>query len=99
MSKTTPALSALAEHPAGGGQLALYAHLLVLPRGLSVEHAFEVSDSFLDAAVLLALGALVSALVVAVRCLGRDSPIGFWLAWMPLVLLPTLVVPLNVLVN
>ncbi|MFP6643813.1 MAG: tetratricopeptide repeat protein [Candidatus Latescibacterota bacterium] len=79
--------------------LVFYAHLLVVPRGLSVEHAFEVSESAWDIAVLLALGALVSVVVVALLSLRSDSLIGFWLAWMPLVLLPTLVVPLNVLVN
>ncbi len=79
--------------------LVFYAHLLVVPRGLSVEHAFEVSESAWDIAVLLALGALVSVVVVALLSLRSDSLIGFWLAWMPLVLLPTLVVPLNVIVN
>lgn len=79
--------------------LVYYAHLLVLPRGLSVEHAFTVSVALWDAAVLLALGAVVSGILVAVRSLASGSSTRFWLAWMPLVLLPTLVVPLNVLVN
>ncbi|MDA0337322.1 MAG: tetratricopeptide repeat protein, partial [bacterium] len=100
--------------------LVYYLRLLIIPRGLSVEHAFRVSDSLGDGAVLAAAGALLSAgLVIAwsvrsrargrsssrssARSLGRPSVVSlpdiFWLAWMPLVLLPTLIVPLNVLVN
>lgn len=76
--------------------LIYYLRLLVVPRGLSVEHAFEVSDSALEAPVLLALLALTSLALLALRCPPGQR---FWLVWMPLVLLPTLLVPLNVLVN
>ncbi|MDP6016019.1 MAG: tetratricopeptide repeat protein [Candidatus Latescibacteria bacterium] len=79
--------------------LVYYARLIMLPRGLSVEHAFAESSTIWDATVLLALGVLISGVVVTVRSVGTSSSTGFWLAWMPLVLMPTLIVPLNVLVN
>ena len=88
--------------------LVYYLCLLVIPRGLSVEHAFRVSESLADGAVLASAGVLLSVGLVTVWCarsrstprsIGISLPDVFWLAWMPIVLLPTLIVPLNVLVN
>jgi len=92
--------------------LIYYLRLLVVPRGLSVDHGFRVSESLWDGTVLVSVLVLVSAVVLVlwfstrtVRSSGPSSgvsPMGsagpaaaFWIAWMPLVLLPTL----NVLVN
>jgi protein O-mannosyl-transferase len=107
--------------------LIYYLRLLVMPRGLSVEHAFGVSDSMWETVVVVSLCTLVSGGLVAIwAALGsqsaasvsissgsssgsssgntsirpsRQAPAIFWLVWMPVVLLPTLIVPLNVLVN
>ena len=92
--------------------LIYYLRLLVMPRGLSVEPAFRVSDSLWEGAVLVSVLVLASAVVLVLwlatrtrlssglsSSMGSAGPAAFWIAWMPLVLLPTLIVPLNVLVN
>ncbi len=76
--------------------LVFYLKLLVLPHPLSVEHQFAASTSFSEGAVLASLLLVGVLILVATRTLGR--PALFWLAWMGLALLPTLVVPLNLLV-
>ena len=77
--------------------LVYYVHLLTLPRGLSVEHQFSLGR-FEDLTVWASVLALGSAMVLLVRVgVGRRSR--WWLAWGCLVLAPTLIVPLNVLVN
>lgn len=73
-----------------------YLKLLVLPHPLSVEHQFAVSTSFFEGAVLASLLLAVALALVSARGLGRQGL--FWLAWVGLALLPTLVVPLNLLV-
>jgi protein O-mannosyl-transferase len=76
--------------------LAYYAKLLVFPWPLSVEHQFRVSESVNEAAVLAALF-LVGTLA---WCLWRGGAWGrFWGGWSLVVMAPTLIVPLNVLVN
>jgi protein O-mannosyl-transferase len=76
--------------------LVYYAQLIVMPTHLNVEHQFAVSTS-LWGAPLLAVLFLVSVAAVVVRC--RQSKWLFWMGWILVALLPTLVVPLNVLVN
>lgn len=87
--------------------LPYYLKLVVMPTGLSVHHAFTVS-SLVDATAMLALLG-ISTLVVMIGWYGvkgrrgrggaKDGLVGFGLAWMVVVLLPTFIVPLNVLVN
>jgi len=76
--------------------LVYYVKLVFLPQPLSVEHQFFVSNSFLEGAVLAALALAISLGFMGSR---RKRPALFWLAWMVISLLPTLIVPLNVLVN
>ena len=84
--------------------LPYYLKLVVIPSGLSVYHAFEIS-SLTEPAALLALTAIGTLVVVTVFYGARRkqsdsrSLVGFGLAWIGIVLLPTFVVPLNVLVN
>ena len=78
--------------------LVYYGKLLVVPRPLSVEHQFIVSDDWTQPAVATAL-ALLTALGYALWCARCWRPLLFWLVWAGLALLPTLVVPLNMLVN
>ena len=80
--------------------LLYYAKLMVLPWPLSVEHQFFESGSLREGTVALVLVLGVSLVLVArpwTRGQGREGL--FWLGWMVIVLLPTLVIPLNVLVN
>jgi tetratricopeptide (TPR) repeat protein len=79
--------------------LVFYLRLLVLPRGLSVDHAFTEAGTMADAAVLLSIAVILSCVYLVVRSSKLPSDTLFWLAWLPMVLLPTLIVPLNVLVN
>ncbi|MBM3278760.1 MAG: tetratricopeptide repeat protein [Candidatus Handelsmanbacteria bacterium] len=76
--------------------LVYYLRLLVLPHPLSAEHPFAVSSSPFEGAVLASLLLLAVLGWVWWRSLGRQGL--FWLAWVGLALLPTLVVPLNLLV-
>lgn len=78
--------------------LVYYTKLILLPRPLSVEHQFFVANSWLDLAVVGAL-AFVATLVYLVWRGRRWQRMVFWLGWIGIVLLPTLVVPLNMLVN
>jgi protein O-mannosyl-transferase len=77
--------------------LIYYVHLLTLPWGLSVEHQFSLGR-FEDLTVWASVIALASALVVLLRA-GACRRSRWWLAWGSVVLAPTLIVPLNVLVN
>ena len=81
-----------------GKALVYYAKLLAFPRPLTVEHQFFAAESWLDSAVVLSLLFLLS-LIYALWHGRRLRPVVFWIACMAVVLLPTLVVPLNVLVN
>jgi len=76
--------------------LVYYAQLIVMPTHLNVEHQFSVSQS-LWGTTLLAVLFLASMVFIAVR--SRQSSWLFWAGWIFVSLLPTLVVPLNVLVN
>ena len=86
--------------------LPYYAKLIVMPTGLTVHHSFAES-SVAEADALLALLSIASlAAVTAGWARGRGRGrrgggrlVGFGLVWIVVVLLPTLVVPLNVLVN
>ena len=79
--------------------LVYYLKLLFLPHSLSIEHQFRPSESPFESAVLVALLLVVS---LGLGCLGRRRQgrrLVFWLVWVGVVLLPTLIVPLNILVN
>lgn len=76
--------------------LVLYLRLLILPHPLSAEHQFAVSTSPFEGAVLASLLLVLVLAVFGWRLLGRQG--SFWLLWAGLSLLPTLVVPLNLLV-
>ena len=75
-----------------------YAKLLFFPFPLSVEHQFGIAETGLDLGVVLSAG-LVLTLLCMVWVGWRLRPLIFWLGWIGITLLPTLVVPLNVLVN
>jgi protein O-mannosyl-transferase len=77
--------------------LVYYAKLIVMPVDLNVEHAFSPAFSFAAPVVLFAFVLAVTA-IYCVFCARSQRGI-FWLSWVLLVLGPTLVVPLNVLVN
>ena len=80
--------------------LGYYLKLLVVPYPLSVEHQFFESSSFAESAPVLVLGLLASLALMGWRRLRGGGRRGiFWCAWCLLALLPTLVVPLNVLVS
>ena len=72
--------------------LVYYASLLLAPYKLNVDHAFGVSGMGDPTVWLCALA--LGSLLLLVRGQGRLG-----IAWMLVALLPTLVVPLNVLVN
>jgi tetratricopeptide (TPR) repeat protein len=80
-----------------GKALVYYVQLVIMPTHLNVEHQFFVSESLWGVTSLLSVLFLASVAVVVVRC--RQSPWLFWVGWIIVSLLPTLVVPLNVLVN
>ena len=76
--------------------MAYYAYLAFFPVRLSVEQPFSVSESLMAATVLSALAALCSLAYFALR--GRGAALHI-LGWALLPLLPSSLMPLNVLVN
>ncbi len=76
--------------------LVYYLKLLFLPTGLSVHHAFEVSE-LSSALALLSLLLACSLALVCSRAGGRACLLGA--GWMLIALAPTSLVPLNILVN
>lgn len=77
--------------------LAYYLKLLAFPWPLNVEHQFAAASGWSEGAVWASAALLASIAALIVRCLGPGRR--FWGLWCFVVLLPTLVVPLNVLVN
>ena len=78
--------------------ISYYLKLLLVPVGLTIEHAFDASSSWKEAVVVSSCGLLASALWLMTRSVGL-RPWAYLLAWPLLALLPTMVVPLNVLVS
>ncbi|MBT3342795.1 MAG: tetratricopeptide repeat protein [Gemmatimonadetes bacterium] len=78
--------------------MSYYLHLLVIPRGLSVDHQFLISDSLLDPYAAAALAVCGSLLLVLLR-LGRRRLSLFLALWFLVALAPASLVPLNVIVN
>ncbi|MBI2505308.1 MAG: tetratricopeptide repeat protein [Candidatus Latescibacteria bacterium] len=76
--------------------LAYYLKLLLMPTGLSVHHAFQVSELFAGLALLSLV--LVLSLVLCGRASGRPAFV-LGAGWMLIALAPTSLVPLNILVN
>ena len=80
--------------------LVYYAKLLIFPQPLSVEHQFSASASWGEAPVVMAFAVLLSVAWVGWKMFGGNGRKGvFWLAWAIIILVPTFIVPLNVLVN
>jgi tetratricopeptide (TPR) repeat protein len=81
--------------------LTYYLKLLVIPYPLSVEHQFDLAHGFTEHAVIWGFCLLLSIAILfwflVVRAVDRSTI--FWLTWPFVALLPTLVIPLNVLVN
>lgn len=76
---------------------AYYLKLLFAPHGLNVEHQFFEAAGAGEGAVLAGMALAVSLALLA-WC-GRRKLAGFCLAWGAIVLLPSTLMPLNVLVN
>ena len=77
-----------------------YAKMLAFPWPLNVEHQFFESSGWLEGPVWIGGALLVSLGWIIGRSLKRKARSGlFWIVWMIIALLPTLIVPLNVLVN
>tara|TARA_Y100000758_G_scaffold302813_2_gene271758 strand:- start:444 stop:2558 length:2115 start_codon:yes stop_codon:yes gene_type:complete len=76
---------------------AYYLYLLAMPSRLNVEHQFFEASSIGDASVLA--GAALVLSLGGLIWLGRERMPGFALLWSAVVLLPTAVMPLNMLVN
>ena len=95
---TEPVRSAAEQVGTQAKGVVFYMKLLFSPTGLSVDHAF--SESFIWESVPV-VAATVPVFLLLFGWIGkRRKPVVFLgLAWIGLTLLPTLVVPLNVLVN
>ena len=79
--------------------LCYYAKLMWVPHGLNVEHQFALGETLASGSVLAALFFLLSAGAMLVWKGGHWRWGAFWCLWALSILLPTLVVPLNVMVN
>ena len=76
-----------------------YLHLAIGMQGQSVDHAFNVGR-FGDWSVIFSGILILSIVLISVRCLFFKSTVYSWyFSWIALWLIPTLVVPLNMLVN
>jgi len=78
--------------------LLYYLKLFFMPVGLNVHHAFAESSLF-EELPLVCLLALASLLVCCRRGIQKREHVFLGLTWMLVTLAPTLIVPLNVLVN
>ena len=76
-----------------------YAAISAVPARLSVEHQFSAASRVGDPAALLGLLALVSVVALTWRVRARFPVAAFGVAWGLIAILPSAVVPLNVLVN
>ncbi|MBT3342796.1 MAG: tetratricopeptide repeat protein [Gemmatimonadetes bacterium] len=77
--------------------LSYYLKLVLMPVGFTVEHAFVATTYFLDPVVLASAGLMATMLWLTLQAANRR-----WIylgLWPVLSLLPTIVVPLNVLVS
>lgn len=79
--------------------VAYYVRLLVFPHPLTVEHQFFPAAGWTALPVMAALLLILSLALCARGRRARQAEVAFWLGWVALCLLPTLVVPLNVLVS
>ncbi|MBI91766.1 MAG: hypothetical protein CME05_00945 [Gemmatimonadaceae bacterium] len=79
--------------------LSFYLQSMVMPTHLSIEPQFSISASVADATVLVATVFCFSGLVLFWRHRRGAQHLAFGGGWVLLALAPTLVVPLNVLVN
>ena len=79
--------------------LVFYVRLLAVPRGLSVEHQFQISDSLWDPFAASAALVVASALAMAALQVYRRPLVAFLAFWWLVCLAPSSLVPLNVLVN
>ena len=77
--------------------LVYYLKLALVPVGLNVEHQFFAAQSPWNGAVLLSAVLLLSLALLAWVALPQRQL--FWLAWAAVALLPSTLIPLNVLVN
>ena len=77
--------------------LAYYVQLLVVPRGLSVDHQFLISDSLIDPYAAMSTALVLSLAGIAI--VTRNGWALFLGAWFLAALAPASLVPLNVLVN
>ena len=78
--------------------LVYYTKLLMVPWGLNVEHQFFIAESLFEPEVILSVIFLGS--IVAIAWIVRKKGLtALWVAWPVIVLSPTILVPLNVLVN
>lgn len=78
--------------------LIYYLKLLIFPVSLNVEHQFYESQTVFEFDVLISIALLVSIIVVCYR-LVNNSTNGLFLLWSVVAMAPTLVIPLNILVN
>jgi len=80
--------------------LVKYIQLWLIPTGLSIEHTFTYVSSILEWQVLLSIGSIVGFLLLSVwlyRLNHRTwTVVSFFILWYFIVLLPTLVIPLNI---
>ena len=81
--------------------LTYYLKLLAVPHPLSVEHQFNLGTQLTEYSVIGGLALLLSTVGLLWAFGRRDADrLGmFWMTWPFVTLLPTLLVPLNVLVN
>ena len=79
--------------------LIYYGKLLLLPYPLSVDHAFQEAESGADVVVWISALCVASVAYIVWRGIRRGDRSALFLAWSGAALMPTIAVPLNVLVN
>ncbi len=79
--------------------LIYYIKLIFIPYELSIEHQFHISGSLAEKAVVMALLFIISVGILFWCYRHKGRALSFWLIWSGLILMPTLLVPLNILVN
>ncbi len=77
-----------------------YLRLIIIPKGLSVDHPFPISESITNVSVLLSFGAIITIILISIRLIKVSKIASLFMLWFFIALIPTSsVLPLKIIMN